>query len=80
MATQSEIASHIDLSTRQISNLLKRGILPPAIARGGLNIDACRLAYIRYLRGMGRNQISELSDDDPEADVNKERAWKSSYQ
>ncbi len=51
MATQSEIAIHLDLSTRSVADLASKGILPPAIGKGNLDLEACRVAYIRHLRG-----------------------------
>ena len=50
MATQTEIGDHLDLSARQVRNLVKNGILPPGKGTGGLNLDDCRRAYIGYLR------------------------------
>jgi phage terminase Nu1 subunit (DNA packaging protein) len=74
MATQDQVAAHIDLSGRQVRDLLGRGILPASKGRGGLNADACRLAYIRYLRGLHRKQISEPDSGPMDVDVDKERA------
>ena len=50
MATQKELAEHLDLSTKTISELIKKGVLPAKKGRSPLNIDTCRLAYISYLR------------------------------
>lgn len=57
MATQVEVARHIDLSDRQVRTLVTDGVLPASKGAGGLDLDACRLAYIRYLRGMGSGQV-----------------------
>jgi phage terminase Nu1 subunit (DNA packaging protein) len=57
MATQVEVAAHIDLSDRQVRSLLADGVLPGSKGSGGLDIDACRLAYIRYLRGLNSGQV-----------------------
>ena len=57
MATQVEVATHLDLSDRQVRNLLADGVLPASKGTGGLDIDACRLAYIRYLRGLSSGQV-----------------------
>jgi len=62
MATQIEIARHLDLSDRQVRNLLADGVLPGSKGKGGFDIDACRLAYIRYLRGLGSNQVKPEAD------------------
>ena len=53
MATQREVAEHLDLSVKRISELIKDGILPSKMGRSPLNIDVCRIAYISYLRKLG---------------------------
>lgn len=65
MATQVEIAEHLDLVDRQVRNLLKDGVLPPTKGRGGYCKDSCRLAYIRHLRGRNNGQV-----DKPETRAN----------
>lgn len=62
MATQIEIAKHLDLSDRQVRNLLADGVLPGSKGKGGFDIEACRLAYIRYLRGLGSSQVKPETD------------------
>ena len=74
MATQVEVAAHLDLSDRQVRNLIKDGVLPGSKGAGGLDIDACRLAYLRYLRGLGSGQVGpetppELEGIDPLAEA-----------
>lgn len=64
MATQKQIAEHLDLSGRHVRSLLSDGKLPPSKGRGGYDLDACRLAYIRYLRGVGTGQVNSNDDDD----------------
>lgn len=56
MATQKEVAEHLDLTERHVRRLLRDGIIPPSKA-GGHDLDGCRLAYIRYLRGIRSGQI-----------------------
>jgi len=78
MATQLEVASHLDLSDRQIRNLLTDGVLPSSKGPGGLDPDACRLAYIRYLRGMASGQVKPEApapegDEDTAASLERER-------
>lgn len=80
MATQIEVGAHIDLSDRQVRTLVADGVLPASKGAGGLDIDACRLAYIRYLRGMNSGQVrpevlplSEGLDPDAEAKLTQER-------
>ena len=53
MSTQKEVAEHLDLSVKRISELIKDGILPSKMGRSPLNIDVCRMAYISYLRKLG---------------------------
>ena len=57
MAKQIEVAAHLDLTDRQVRNLLADGVLPASKGSGGIDLDACRLAYIRYLRGLGSGQV-----------------------
>lgn len=49
MASQAEIARHLDLSQAAVSQLIGDSVLPAA-PRGEFDVDACRLAYIRHLR------------------------------
>lgn len=63
MATQAEVGAHIDLAERTVRDLLDRGVLPNA-RRGGLNLDACRLAYIRHLREVAAGRATGPSGDD----------------
>ena len=72
MATQQEVAEHIDLSTRRVKELFKCGVLPSGKGRGGLDVDACRLSYIRYLRGLRTKQVEQ--PDSIDIDVDRERA------
>jgi len=73
MATQIEVAAHLDLSDRQVRNLLADGVLPASKGAGGLDVDACRLAYIRYLRGLNSGQVrQEVPGDFDGADPNIE--------
>ena len=57
MATQQEVAEHLDITDRQVRNLLQSGVLPGAKGRGAYNLDDCRLAYIRYMRGQLAGQV-----------------------
>ena len=50
MATQSEVAEHLDISDRTVRNLLEKKVLPASKGRGGLDLDRCRISYIQYLR------------------------------
>lgn len=64
MATQAEIAEHLDLSQQAISALLARGVLPAASRKGGLDRDACRVAYIRHLREQAAGRASAAAEDE----------------
>lgn len=77
MATQQEVAEHLDLSTRSIRNHLTAGHLPPSRGPGGYDLDACRVAYIRHLRAVASGQAAGDGDGlDPVA----ERARKDAAQ
>lgn len=62
MATQAEIAAHLDLSERQVRNLMSDSVLPGSKGRGGYNIDDCRNAYIRHLRNQTRRGTEQESE------------------
>lgn len=72
MATQKKLAEHLDLSDRQIRNLVSDGVLPGSKGRGGYQLDACRKAYIRYLRGLQNGQIKAATDVDTARMLNLE--------
>ena len=57
MASQTEVAAHLTLSDRQVRNLIAAGILPASVHRRGLDLDACRDAYIGYMRGRTSGQV-----------------------
>jgi phage terminase Nu1 subunit (DNA packaging protein) len=63
MATQQEVAEHLDITDRQVRNLLQSGVLPGAKGRGAYSLDDCRLAYIRYMRGQLAGQVSAQEAD-----------------
>lgn len=64
MATQKEVAEHLDLSIRRVSALVKQGILPSSRGLGGCSLDTCRISYIGYLRGIGKGQVKKPSETD----------------
>jgi len=72
MATQAEIAEHLDLSDRTVRELKKRGVFG-ADARGQLDLAACRIAYIRHLRERAAGRTSDAAEDE-DLDLAKERA------
>ncbi|MFT8243954.1 hypothetical protein [Roseomonas sp. BN140053] len=61
MATDAEVAAHLDLSDRTVRELRKRGVFP-ALRRGAADLDACRLAYIRHLREQAAGRSADASD------------------
>jgi phage terminase Nu1 subunit (DNA packaging protein) len=63
VATADEVGAHLDLSGRRIRGLVKEGVLPAGKGYGGLDESACRLAYIRYLRGKATSQVRESELD-----------------
>ncbi|UKJ74494.1 hypothetical protein [Azospirillum brasilense] len=63
MATQTEVGKHLDLSDRSVRELLERGVLPNA-ARGALDLDRCRISYIRHLREMAAGRATGPAGDD----------------
>lgn len=69
MATQVEVAAHLDLSDRQVRNLLADGVLPASKGAGGLDVDACRIAYISYLRGLASGQVKRQEARQPDEDI-----------
>lgn len=58
MPTQKDVAAHLDLNDRTVRVLLKNGVLPPSKGPGGYDVDACRVSYIRHLRGVASGQHS----------------------
>jgi phage terminase Nu1 subunit (DNA packaging protein) len=68
MATQQEIAEHLDITDRQVRSLLESGILSGSRGRGGLDYDECRIAYIRYLRNRADGRVKAEVPADEEGD------------
>ena len=60
MSTQKEVADHIDLSTVRLRELVKRGVIPPSNGPGDMNLEACRIAYIRWLRGKATGKVKDV--------------------
>lgn len=56
--TQAALAKHLDLTIRSIQEMVQRGIFPRS-APGQVDIDECRVAYIRHLRGVAAGHRSE---------------------
>ena len=60
MATNIEVAEHLDCSPEWVSRLKSQNILPSAPGKS-MNIDQCRIAYINYLRTKAR--MTSNTDD-----------------
>jgi hypothetical protein len=62
MATIGDVGRHLDLSTRSVTSLIEDGVIARC-ASGEYDLEVCRLAYIRHLRGKasGRDDASPLS-------------------
>lgn len=61
MATQKEVAEHLDLTDRTVRDLKARGVFN-ADARSQMDIDACRVAYIRHLRERAAGRTSDEAE------------------
>lgn len=68
LATQHQLAAHLDVSARTVRELLAKHVLPKPTTRAGYDLDACRIAYIRHLRGMASGRTA-----DPEGALSLER-------
>lgn len=72
MATEAQVAEHLDISDRTVRELKGKGVFPAA-KRGGMDLDVCRIAYVRHLRERAAGRASDAADDD-DLDLVKERA------
>lgn len=70
MATQAEFGRHVGISQQSVAQLVDRGIVHQD-GRGGIDIDAARLAYCAHLRDKAGGRVQE--DD---ADLTAERTRK----
>lgn len=70
MATEAEVAAHLDLSDRRVRELKKEGLFA-SVQRGGYDLDACRSAYIRQLRERAAGRAGDGAGD---LDLVQERA------
>jgi phage terminase Nu1 subunit (DNA packaging protein) len=60
MATNKEVAEHLDCSPEWVSRLKSQNILPSAPGKS-MSLDQCRVAYINYLRTKAR--MTSNTDD-----------------
>ena len=63
MANQRELALHLDLSPQSVTDLVRKGVFIINKGRSPVNIDACRVAYINYLRKAARYTKKDGSGD-----------------
>jgi phage terminase Nu1 subunit (DNA packaging protein) len=57
-ASASEVARHLDLSAQRVGNMVNDGILKRR-SDGSFDLDACRTAYIRWLRAAPQRRQSK---------------------
>ena len=79
VATQSEVAAHLDLSQPAVSQLVAEGVLPAPAGRAGLDVNACRVAYLRRLREQAAGRMP-IGDGPADLDLVAERARLASAQ
>lgn len=68
MATQAEVAAHLDISDRHLRRLVEKGVIPSGKGHGGVDIDAARVAYIRYQRALIDGAVKPDTAPDIESD------------
>lgn len=56
--TRSDIAQLLNISVRQVSNLIAQGVLPAAKGRNGMNPLACIHAYVAF-KSQGKELVSK---------------------
>ena len=80
MATQNEVAAHLDITDRHLRRLIEKGVITSGKGHGGIDIDAARIAYIRYQRALADGTVKpdkptepSVSDPEPEIELLRER-------
>lgn len=73
MATQKEIADHLNITTRQVQNLVASGVFHQAKGRNGLDLDNCRIAYINYVRIKPERQSAPVDDEKLDTETRREQ-------
>lgn len=66
MATQEEVAKHLDITARRVRDLQKVPGAPKNSKRGEYDIDAWRYFYLSYLQRGGKAEPDEDGNDDYE--------------
>tara|TARA_R100001510_G_scaffold8385_1_gene6444 strand:- start:125 stop:649 length:525 start_codon:yes stop_codon:yes gene_type:complete len=69
LATRKELAEHLGLSPQSINDLIRNNVITIGSGRSPVNIDACRLQYLNYLRKAAR-----YTKKDGTADIAEEKA------
>lgn len=64
MATQEEVAKHLDITARRVRDLQKVPGAPKNRSRGEYDIDAWRYFYLSYLQRGGKVESDEDGNDD----------------
>lgn len=73
MASQADVAEHLDLSDRSIRELRDKGVFRDN-GRGQWDLQECRIAYIRHLRERAAGRVDENGDDADGFNLKRERA------
>ena len=58
MATQAEVAAHLDLSQQAVSKLKNQSVISAGAGGRGYDLDVTRVAYIRHLRNSAAGRDS----------------------
>lgn len=76
MATQRQVAEHLGISQPVVAKLVSAGVFKPTGARGALDLDDCRRAYLSRLReeAAGRAAHRGAEDETEGLDLVAERA------
>jgi phage terminase Nu1 subunit (DNA packaging protein) len=64
MATQAEVASHLDLTQQAVGKMVADGVLPSGVGRGNMDLNECRVAYIRHLRARKAGWSSDAAEEE----------------
>ncbi|CAI1718262.1 MULTISPECIES: terminase small subunit [Serratia] len=74
MATQAEVAVHLDLTDRQLRNLQKQPGAPVPKRKGDYDLDAWRVYYINYLRAVKSVQEETVDGKEANRDIQLQKA------
>lgn len=66
MAKQTEVATHLNVTTRRVRDWHKLPGFPVPKGAGGYDLDKVRFWYIDYLKNSANKESSEPIDDDEE--------------